>query len=184
MLEDGKISKTEHEKAVKEQVKVYFREDFAEQAPHFAEVIRQILVDKLGEKAVLDEGIRVYTSLDPKFQKTAQEAVEKNLWDLSKRQGFKGAKSNLKTPEEIAQFLTKSRDEYYRDANPYRIITGTEKDTQLLPPLDLTKKPGAGNLPAYLKVGQRAEGVVTKIDSKFGLVTVRIAKDSLFSVKT
>jgi len=176
MMEDGKIDRPTMLKAAAEPINVYYRENFGEFAPHFTETVRQLLVEKFGEKAVLEEGIKVYTSIDAKKQKVAQDAVDKYLRELSKRQGFRGPKKNLKTPEEVVQFLTKERDDIVADSKPYRVVYPNEKDYVKLPPLDLTTKPGIAKLPSYMKIGNLVDGVVMKVDSKYGLVTVRASE--------
>lgn len=175
MLEEGFVTKEEAVKAALEEVKVYYRESFTDIAPFYLETVRQFLVQELGETKVLDEGIKVYTAMDYKKQVAAQESVNKNLRDLDKRQGYRGVKKNLKTAEEIAEFLAKTKEELITKSLPYRILQplGKEEKKQ---PLDLNKKSASTNLPTYLKLEQVTDGVVTKVDSKKGLVTVRVAE--------
>jgi penicillin-binding protein 1A len=175
MVDEGYIKKEEAAAAANEPVKVYFREEFQEVAPFYKETVRQFLVAALGETKVLDEGIKIYTTMDLKKQLAAQDSIQKNLRDLDKRQGYRGVARNLKTAEEIAQFLVKQRDELVQKSLPYRIITPDGKEPQR-PPLDLTNKAGLGNRPSYIALEQILDGVVTRIDSKWGLVTVRFGE--------
>ncbi|MCC6276583.1 MAG: PBP1A family penicillin-binding protein [Oligoflexia bacterium] len=175
MAEDGYVTSEQAKAAAAEPVKVYYREAFEDVAPFYKEIVRQYLNVALGEEKVLNEGIKIYTAMDLPKQLAAQEAVEKNLRDLDKRQGFRGVTQNIKEPEEIAAFLIKERDELLRKKNPFRIVSPDAKEPPK-PPLDLVRKPGQKNLPDYAALNQLVDGIVTKVDSKFGLVTVRFAE--------
>lgn len=48
-------------------------------APYFVEYIKQSLIDKFGANMVFKGGLRVYTTLDPKMQQAAEEAIAKVL---------------------------------------------------------------------------------------------------------
>jgi penicillin-binding protein 1A len=185
MAEEGYIKKDQARAAQAEPIKVYFKEAFEDFAPYYKETIRQILVAQLGEEKVLDEGIKIYTGLDYKKQLAAQVSIDKNLRELDKRQGYRGALKNLKTAEEIASYLVKERDDLALKSLPYRVIEPDAKD-HVKRPLDLThkntlsktaaKNEVAPNLPEYLSIGQIVEAVVTKIESKAGLVTLRFGE--------
>ncbi|MBK9293832.1 MAG: PBP1A family penicillin-binding protein [Oligoflexia bacterium] len=175
MVEEGFVTKEEAVKAAVEEVKVYYRESFTEIAPFYLETVRQFLVQELGEEKVLDEGIKVYLAMDYKKQVAAQESVNKNLRDLDKRQGYRGVKKNLKEPQEIAGFLAQTKEDLITKSLPYRVLYPIGREPAKTP-LDLNKKFQGGNLPDYLKLEQITEGVVTKVDSEKGLVTVRVAE--------
>ncbi|MEW6541531.1 MAG: penicillin-binding protein 1A [Bacillota bacterium] len=54
--------------------------------PHFVDHVTDILVDKYGEVKVFKEGLRVYTTIDPKIQQAAQEALtNENNYPATKR---------------------------------------------------------------------------------------------------
>jgi penicillin-binding protein 1A len=180
MEEVGFITHQEADKAVNEPVVVNVKRNYGETAPFYVETLRQILSQRLGESAVLDKGIKVYTGLDYKKQLAAQEAVKNGLRELDKRQGFRGANKNLQKVDEIADFLLKSRNQMMDDLNATRVIRpdGTVPERG---PLNLTHgKDARGrvtpNIPAYLKKDQIVDGVVTKVDDTLGLVTVRFAE--------
>ncbi|MBL7686566.1 MAG: transglycosylase domain-containing protein, partial [Bdellovibrionaceae bacterium] len=86
----GKITQEEADKAFNEPITVYLRRDYKEVAPFAVETIRQMLVAKLGEDKVLDEGIKIYTTIDFKQQQAAQEQVREGLRQVDKRQGYRG----------------------------------------------------------------------------------------------
>ena len=47
----------------------------ASEAPYFVDLVRDELVQKLGDRDFNGEGLRIYTSLDPDLQQIATEAV-------------------------------------------------------------------------------------------------------------
>ncbi|MCB0363003.1 MAG: transglycosylase domain-containing protein, partial [Bdellovibrionales bacterium] len=153
MSEEGYITAAEAEQAASTPVQVYVRKNYKELAPYYLETVRQLLVKKLGEVAVLDKGLKVYTGLDLKKQIEAQKQVRLGLRKLDKRQGFRGPKANITQTEQVAEFLLKTRDELMDDASPIRTIradgsledkgklnlTGLDKEGKSLP-----------NLPPYV----------------------------------
>ena len=48
----------------------------ASEAPYFVDLVRDQLIQKIGERDFNREGLRIYTSLDPDLQRAAREAVE------------------------------------------------------------------------------------------------------------
>jgi len=71
---------------------------------YFSEHIRRYLEEKYGEEALYRQGLRVYTTVNVPFQKAAQKAIEKGLYELDKRQGYRGPFKQL-APEEIESFF-------------------------------------------------------------------------------
>ena len=65
---------------------------------YYTEEVRRQLVAQYGEQAVLEGGLAVKTSLDPKMQKVATEALREGLVDYDKRQrGWRGPVAKLPT---------------------------------------------------------------------------------------
>lgn len=177
MAEENFITSDEAKKYVNEPVVVYMRENYQDKAPYFLETVRQFLVNTIGETAVLDEGINIATSLDIEKQQAAQKSVQMGLRELDKRQGFRGAEKNLQDPKEIAQFLLENRDKLIDDYLPARTLTAEGKAVPEKEPLNLNPKTGPNNLPEYIRIGTLTNGIVTKIDDVWGLVTVRFAEN-------
>ncbi|MBK7959801.1 MAG: PBP1A family penicillin-binding protein [Bdellovibrionales bacterium] len=177
MAEVGFIPKEEAEAAIQQQVKVYVRESYETVAPHYLETIRQLLVQKLGEEAVLKKGIRIYASLDAEKQKAAQDAVVKGLKDLDKRQGFRGPLRTITDQKQIEEYFTKYRRKLVLETTPERTINpdGNFAEIELAKtPVVQKAKPKTSNLPSYLKLRETYEGVVTQVDDQIGLVYVSL----------
>lgn len=185
MADVGFISKEQAEATIEKPVKVYVREDYEEYAPYFLETVRQILVQQLGETVVLDEGIKIYTSIDLGKQKAANEAMKAGLKELDKRQGYRGALKNLNNEDDIVKFLEGQKEKLIEESTPVRTILADGHFAEIVP----NKRKGSAPeksarlkeekvLPDYMKVGQVVEGVVERVDDVFGLVTVRFAETS------
>ena len=64
-------------------------------APHFMEMVRGYLRDHYGDSRTYRGGLRVYTTLDSRMQREANESVELSLRAHDKRQGFRGFARNV-----------------------------------------------------------------------------------------
>ncbi|MBJ6761874.1 PBP1A family penicillin-binding protein [Myxococcaceae bacterium JPH2] len=58
---------------------------------YYAEEIRRTLIERYGEKAVMEGGLRVDIAMLPKLQSTAEQSVRDGLEALDRRQGYRGA---------------------------------------------------------------------------------------------
>jgi len=64
-------------------------------AAYFVEEVRQYLEKEYGSQRIYRGGLRVYTSLNERMQRVAEEAVDQALRDLDKRQGFRAIAFNV-----------------------------------------------------------------------------------------
>jgi penicillin-binding protein 1A len=89
MLELNFISKSDFESAQQTPSTAklqYHTSQFS--APYIAEMVRQYIYDKYGEKAYT-LGLKVYTTIDSNLQKTAEQAVHHALHVYDERHGFR-----------------------------------------------------------------------------------------------
>lgn len=56
----------------------------AGEAPYFVDLVRDQLVSKLGDNDFNNQGLRIYTSLDPDLQRAASEAIAQGLVQIDK----------------------------------------------------------------------------------------------------
>ncbi len=184
MAEVGFITKEDAAKAALEPVRVFLRENYKDVAPYFLETVRQILVSKLGEEAVLDQGLKIYTSLDLDKQTSAQESVVTGLKELDKRQGYRGPLSNTTDPKEVGALLLKTRNKLILEEKPERLIQIDGK-FQEYGPLDVSYDIKNKGLPFYIKPGKTTDGIVSKVDDELGLVFVKFAElEGLIDIET
>lgn len=79
MAEQKHITKDQAEAAKKKEIAFTGHQYGAITAPHFVMYVKEQLVEKYGEKAVDEGGLKVYTTLDSEKQKAAEDAVTNNL---------------------------------------------------------------------------------------------------------
>ena len=179
MVEDNFITSEEAQAEDQKPVEVYLRKNYKDLTPFFLETVRIMLVKELGEKAVLDEGLQVFTSLDLDKQIEAQKQLKKGLRDLDKRQGYRGPLKNIQDPQAVADFLLEARDELMSSASAKRVLhpDGTFISRE---PLNLSLLDKDGNprkvFPDYVEADQIVKAIVTQVDDRWGLVTVRFAE--------
>ncbi|MBN2694613.1 PBP1A family penicillin-binding protein [bacterium] len=85
-------------------------------APYFSEYARRVVQKELGENQFYTGGYKIYTTVSLEKQHFARDAIESGLSDLSSRQGFYGAITNLKKIE-YKKFLENSQ-KYYLESKP------------------------------------------------------------------
>jgi membrane peptidoglycan carboxypeptidase len=92
MVEDRYITKEKFEAAWKEGLTLKFRDPVHKiEAPHFVFYIKELLEQKYGKDLVESGGLEVKTSLDPKIQSLAEEAVKAHSGDNLARYGANNA---------------------------------------------------------------------------------------------
>ncbi len=95
MLEDGKITAAEAERAKTAPLVLKLEAEPNDIAPYFVEEIRQYLEKKYGSEQVHEGGLRVYTGLNMEMQHAAQQAVRDGLAVYERRHGWKGNLLNV-----------------------------------------------------------------------------------------
>lgn len=81
MLDEGYITKKEFEEANNQPLPEKKAVIYSSNAPYFTEYIRQQLEPKYGVEMFWKGGLKIYTTLDLKMQKKAEEIFEKKLSD-------------------------------------------------------------------------------------------------------
>lgn len=75
MVQNGDITQAQAEQAKAAPLTVRPGAFDSGEAPWFVELVRQRLMEKLGDADYNQQGLRIYTSLDPQLQQVAQDAV-------------------------------------------------------------------------------------------------------------
>jgi penicillin-binding protein 1A len=89
MRSQGRISAAEAERAKAYPLLLRNRDEETPTAPYFVEWVRQILIERYGPQ-IYEDGLRIYTSLDPGMQAVADSAVEAQLEWVERQPGFNG----------------------------------------------------------------------------------------------
>jgi penicillin-binding protein 1A len=95
MVREKKLDREVARATAKEPVVVAKVQEEDNIAPYFVEEVRRYLDATYGEVALYQEGLEVYTTLDPAMQKAANQAVSDGLRALDKRRGWRGGLGNV-----------------------------------------------------------------------------------------
>src|SRR6202022_1654172 len=96
-FEEGMITAQERKEADDAPIKVYAVQDiFRETSPYVTEHIRRDLVARYGNELLLNDGLKVYATVDLEREHDAIAATIKGVIEADKRQGFRGPLLNLK----------------------------------------------------------------------------------------
>ena len=85
MVETGAINKDQSERAKAEPLHLVAGSVDASEAPYFVDLVRDQLIQKLGETDFNREGLHIYTSLDPDLQRAASEAVDVGMVNVDEQ---------------------------------------------------------------------------------------------------
>jgi penicillin-binding protein 1A len=95
MVEDGKITVEEGNRAKAAPVTLNIQPIGNSPAPYFVEEVRRYLEKKYGASEVHEGGLRVYSSLNLELQKAANQAVLDGLAAYERRHGWRGHLHNV-----------------------------------------------------------------------------------------
>ncbi|MEG3222740.1 PBP1A family penicillin-binding protein [Vibrio gigantis] len=102
MLDEKYITQAEFDEARSEElISKYHGAEIELSAPYVAEVARAWMVERYGE-AAYTSGMKVYTTVNSKLQKAANQAAIKNLLGYDERHGYRGAEKVLWQTEQSA----------------------------------------------------------------------------------
>jgi len=134
MQEDGYITKEEEQQTLHEPL-VFAPQKTDIKAPHFTMFIKDLLVEKYGEKLVEQGGLSVFTSLDLDIQNLVQEEVTKGV----ERQNYLNVKNgaaivtNPKTGEILAMVGSKDYFDAENDGNVNVVIMPRQPGSSIKP---------------------------------------------------
>lgn len=105
MREDGYITSEQAEMAMLAPLKTMeIEDDKIVRASYFAEEVRRQLADKYGQESLYQGGLAVRTTIDPKLQEYAINALRQGLMAYDQRHGYRGP---VKTFSNSADWQTK-----------------------------------------------------------------------------
>ena len=95
MVAESKIGVDEGEQAKQRPIRLNPARRPDELAPYFVEELRQYLEETYGTYAVHEGGLRVYSTLNARMQRAAQESLRQGLREYDKRHGWRDPPMNL-----------------------------------------------------------------------------------------
>lgn len=112
MVEEGLINDKEFNTALSSPLDIGVRgENTFERAPYFTEHVRRYLLKKYGKDLLYRGGLKVYTTLNLKMQGLAKKALNRGLYELDKREGYRGPVKHL-TADDIPDFKVKAIEKF------------------------------------------------------------------------
>ncbi len=103
MVETGAIPKETAEEAKQEPLHLSDQSVDASDAPYFVDLVREQLIQKLGERDFNREGLHIYTSLDQQLQSAATAAVETTTHIVDEQVDRLAARHHLVGPHTYPQ---------------------------------------------------------------------------------
>jgi penicillin-binding protein 1A len=151
MADEGYITEAAADEALNTVLDIRPRRNwFRETVPEYTEYVRRELVDLFGQEKVYNEGLEVYTAVNIEMQKMARAAIEKGLFELDKRQGYRGPLKHLAASE--IEAFSRTIDEALQE-NPLAegmMVQGV-----------------------VIQVNDRADLITVKIGSQRGLIALK-----------
>jgi penicillin-binding protein 1A len=96
MVEEGYITTAQGEEArAKPMAVLPWRRGSSDFAAYFFEEVRKYIEKKYGSEVLYRGGLKVYTTLNPKLQRYAEEALIARLREMDKQKGWRKDKRNL-----------------------------------------------------------------------------------------
>ena len=95
MAREGKITEDQARQATQTPLTLHLQYPRNDLAPYFFEEIRKYLESTYGTEAVHERGLRVYTTLNIKMQRAANQAVRDGLHVYDRRHGWRGHLKNV-----------------------------------------------------------------------------------------
>ena len=106
LLEDGRITQQEADEARAQPLGAVIAPPLGARdwtMEYFAEEVRKQIVALYGVEALYDGGLSVRTSVDPRLQKAAGEALRKWLVEYDQRHGWRGPVATIKVGDDWAE---------------------------------------------------------------------------------
>jgi penicillin-binding protein 1A len=131
LVENGYVTVQAAEKARKEPLTIAQRRPTQSHiiaADFFTEDVRRDIVEKFGEKGLLEGGLSVRTTLDPKMQVIAHKALTDGLIRYDEQQGFRGALQKIDVSGDWGVKLADVRA--FTDVAPWRLAVVLETSDQ------------------------------------------------------
>jgi penicillin-binding protein 1A len=166
MAEGGYITPEEAAEAMVKPI-VLKNRDVSEvaHAEFFAEEVRRWLAQMYGQNALYEGGLVVKTTVDPRLQQAADEALRKALIEYDRRHGYRGALAHIEKSENLNDRLKKLTKEHAYHLLPGQRLAAIseltaqkaqmvfEDDTRGTLPLAMVKWTGAKKMQDIVKTG-------------------------------
>jgi penicillin-binding protein 1A len=190
MLEEDYITEGDYERAMGAPLNLRKRGTAGTLAPYFVEEVRRYLQEKYGTQRIYSGGLRVYTTLNEKMQRSAEKALDKALRELDKRQGFRPVAFNIHRDSEGSIEGYKAEDwiEPFQEGqivtgavtgivrNTVKVRIGTYTATLDSKAIEWTK---SGNPADILEIGDVTQFQIQKINDEARTLEITLDQEPL-----
>jgi penicillin-binding protein 1A len=174
MLEDGKLTQEQHDKAVNQEITIMIAKPTEVKAGHFIDWIRQSLTTEMGEEAIENEGLKVVSTLDWDIQKKAEEDILRGAKEIDKRQGFSGPIKHIDSKSDRDAYIKTTNKKLVQSLSEFFYLNGEgDKKYQysdIFEKFD-NKAPAVASL---LDIGFESEALISLVDDKKKIIQVNI----------
>jgi penicillin-binding protein 1A len=121
MVDNGFVTRQDADKAKAEPLAVSLRAVSANflNAGYFAEEVRRELSERYGSKKLLEGGLSVRTTLDPRLQVMARKALMDGLVRFDEARGWRGTEKKVPPSGDWGAAL--AAEPFYNDVQPWRV---------------------------------------------------------------
>jgi len=112
MLTERHITQEQFDQANAEPIETKLhRSRITVDAPYIAEMVRNEIINRYGRDIAYNDGLKIYTTLNPKLQKYAQQAMKEGLDEYDRRHGYRGAEQQFNfnentSEEQLSQWMS------------------------------------------------------------------------------
>lgn len=104
MLSENHISEEQYQQSMAEPIETTKHgASKTVEAPYLAEMVRQYVIDKYGRDSAYNDGLKIYTTVDPLLQKHASSALTQGLEEYDRRHGYRGPEQQHQLDELSAE---------------------------------------------------------------------------------
>ncbi len=130
MVDNGFVSRADADKAKAEPLAVNIRAVSPNllNAGFFAEEVRRELAERYGSKKLLEGGLSVRTTLDPKLQQMARKALMDGLVRFDEARGWRGTTKKIAPSGDWGSAL--AAEPIYNDVQPWRVAVVLDVNDQ------------------------------------------------------
>ncbi|RJQ27809.1 PBP1A family penicillin-binding protein [Candidatus Parcubacteria bacterium] len=135
MVDQGYISEKQKENAKKQKLTFKSSEEYNSIGIHFALMVRDRLVKSFGEENIIRSGFKVKTTLDPDWQKFAEETVKNNVENLRVSGASNGSAVVINPKTGEVKALVGSYDWYDEEFGKYNVSTSLRQPGSSFKPI-------------------------------------------------
>jgi len=102
MLAEGHITQEQFDNAIDQPIKTTRHgAEITVSAPYISEMVHMDMIRRFGREVTHNDGLKIYTSIDPKLQGYAQDALRKGLIEYDHRHGYRPVEQHYDMEELI-----------------------------------------------------------------------------------